>query len=96
MIRGKLKRLQQNLKVKLVTLEFSAYALVWWYQIMYDVNRMRRPPCETWGDLKRELKERIVTTHYARNLYVKLKRLYQGLNGVEEYFKEMKICMMRA
>ncbi|RDY06547.1 hypothetical protein CR513_09452, partial [Mucuna pruriens] len=75
--------IHENLKVKLVTLEFSAYALVWWYQIMYD------------GDLKRELIERFVPTHYAKDLYVKLQKLYQGSMGVEQYFKEMEMCMMR-
>ncbi|RDX96933.1 hypothetical protein CR513_20361, partial [Mucuna pruriens] len=70
--------IHENLKVIFVTLEFSAYALVWWYQILYD------------------LRERFVPTHYARDLYVKLKRLYQGSKGVEEYFKEMEICMVKA
>ncbi|RDX67810.1 hypothetical protein CR513_53269, partial [Mucuna pruriens] len=28
--------ISEKLKVKLVTLEFNGYALVWWYQVMYD------------------------------------------------------------
>ncbi|RDX77723.1 hypothetical protein CR513_42105, partial [Mucuna pruriens] len=73
--------IHENLKVKLVTLKLSAYALVWWYQIMYDVTNMRRPPCETWVDLKKELRDRFVSFCYARDLFIKLKRV----KSVEEY-----------
>ncbi|RDY07471.1 hypothetical protein CR513_08412, partial [Mucuna pruriens] len=44
----------------------------------------------------KELREKFVPTYYARELYVKLQRLYQWSKGVEEYFKEMEMCMMRA
>ncbi|RDX92150.1 hypothetical protein CR513_25770, partial [Mucuna pruriens] len=62
--------INEGLKAKLVTLKSSAYALVWWYQVLYDIRRMKRPLCETWIDLKRESRE--------RDLYVKLQRSHQG------------------
>ncbi|RDX85333.1 hypothetical protein CR513_33477, partial [Mucuna pruriens] len=34
-------------KVRLVTLEFIDYFLMWWNQVLSDIRRMRRPPCET-------------------------------------------------
>ncbi|RDX69790.1 hypothetical protein CR513_51044, partial [Mucuna pruriens] len=88
--------INEGIKVKLVTLEFSGYALVWWYQVLYDVKRMRRPLCETWAKLKKELRERFVPSYYAKDLYIKLQRLYQESKSVEEYYKEMKVCFMRA
>ncbi|RDY08903.1 hypothetical protein CR513_06818, partial [Mucuna pruriens] len=71
--------IHEKLKVKLVTLEFNAYALVWWYQIMYDVRNMRRPPCETWTGLKKELRDRFVPSYYVRDLFVKFKGCFKGL-----------------
>ncbi|RDX94555.1 hypothetical protein CR513_23050, partial [Mucuna pruriens] len=65
---------------------------VWWYHMMYDMRRMRRSPCDIWA----ELKERFVPSYYARDPYVKLQSLYQGSKSVEEYYKEMENCMMRA
>ncbi|RDX76590.1 hypothetical protein CR513_43399, partial [Mucuna pruriens] len=52
---------------------------------MYDVKKIRRPPCETWTKLKTKLRERFVSSYYAKDLY-----------SVDKYFKEMKIYMMRA
>ncbi|RDX83039.1 hypothetical protein CR513_36088, partial [Mucuna pruriens] len=36
-----------RMKVKLVTLEFSGYALVWWNQVLYVVGKRRKPNVET-------------------------------------------------
>ncbi|RDX82290.1 hypothetical protein CR513_36953, partial [Mucuna pruriens] len=47
-------------------------------------------------ELEKELRERFVPSNNARYLYVKLQRLYQTSKGIEEYFKEIEICMMRA
>ncbi|RDY00585.1 hypothetical protein CR513_16222, partial [Mucuna pruriens] len=66
------------------------------YQIMYDVRNMKRLPCETWGDLKREMRDRFLPSYYARDLFVKLQKLFQGYKSIEEYHKEIKICMIRA
>ncbi|RDX77129.1 hypothetical protein CR513_42792, partial [Mucuna pruriens] len=76
--------ISEKLKVKLVTLEFSSYTLVWWYQVVYDDKRMWRPPCDTWAELKR-----FVPSNYAKDLSVKLQILYQGSKSVEEYYKEI-------
>ncbi|RDY12923.1 hypothetical protein CR513_02223, partial [Mucuna pruriens] len=57
---------------------------------------MRRPYCETWVDLKRELRDRFVPTYYAKDLYAKLQRLCQGSKSVEEYHKEIEMGMMKA
>ncbi|RDX96379.1 hypothetical protein CR513_20972, partial [Mucuna pruriens] len=37
----------KRMKVKLVTIEFSGYTLVWWNEVLYDIIRMRRAIVET-------------------------------------------------
>ncbi|RDX70580.1 hypothetical protein CR513_50164, partial [Mucuna pruriens] len=51
-IRLRIAYLNERIKVKLFTLEYSAYALVWWNQENED------PIIETWAELKRDLRER--------------------------------------
>ncbi|RDX72592.1 hypothetical protein CR513_47898, partial [Mucuna pruriens] len=67
---------RERIKVRLVTLEFNRYALVWWNQVLEDIRSARRDPCESWDDLKKIMRE--------RDLYNKLQRLYQGSKSMEE------------
>ena len=83
-------------KIKLASLEFEGYALVWWNQVRSDVERMRRPLINTWQDMKRVLRERFVSSYYGRDLHNKLQRLIQGNRSVDEYYKEMEISLIRA
>ena len=46
-------------KIKLASLKFEGYALVWWNQVKSDVERMRRPLINNWQDMKRVLRERV-------------------------------------
>ncbi|RDX81920.1 hypothetical protein CR513_37356, partial [Mucuna pruriens] len=83
-------------KVRMVTYEFSGYGLVWWNQYIREIRDGRRRHIDTWLDLKREMRTRSMPTSYARDLYNKLYRMYQGSKNVEEYFKEMEVSFMRA
>ncbi|RDX98004.1 hypothetical protein CR513_19137, partial [Mucuna pruriens] len=82
--------------VRMVTYEFNIYALVWWNQYIKKVSDGRRTHIDTWLDLKRELRTRFALASYARDLYNKLQRMYQGSKSIEEYFKEMEVALMRA
>ncbi|RDX96603.1 hypothetical protein CR513_20700, partial [Mucuna pruriens] len=75
-------------KVRLVTYEFRGYALVWWNQYIREIN--------TWQDIRTELRTRFVFASYARDLYNKFQRMYQGSKSVEEYFKEIEVALVRA
>ncbi|RDY00239.1 hypothetical protein CR513_16596, partial [Mucuna pruriens] len=81
--------------VGIVTLEFGDYALVWWTQMLEDIRRGIKDPCEDWATLKRMTKGRFVPPSYASDLHNKLQRLYQSSRHVEEYHKEMEIDLIR-
>ena len=46
--------------------------------------------------MKRVMRKRFVPTYYYREVYNKLQNLRQGNRGVEEYYKEMEVAMVRA
>ena len=42
-----------------------------------------------------EMRCRFVPAFYSRDLHLKLKRLVQGTHSVDEYFQELKMCLLR-
>ncbi|RDY08617.1 hypothetical protein CR513_07132, partial [Mucuna pruriens] len=81
--------------VRLVTLEFYRYAMVWWNQVLEEIRSDKRGPCEGWRDLKCLMRERFVPSSYIWDLHVKLQRLHQGPYSVEEYHKEVEMDLLR-
>ncbi|RDX78013.1 hypothetical protein CR513_41775, partial [Mucuna pruriens] len=68
--------------MRLVTLAFGDYALIWWTYMLDDIRKGIIEPCENWYDLK----------HMMRKWF----SLYQGSKSVEEFQKEMEMTMLRA
>ena len=62
-------------KVKLVTVQFTSYALVWWDQLVTSRRRNLDRPIKTWEEMKAIMRKRFVPTHYYRELYNKLQNL---------------------
>ncbi|XP_052181971.1 uncharacterized protein LOC127794765 [Diospyros lotus] len=83
-------------KVKLATIEFTDYAIIWWDQLILNRRRNRERPIETWEEMKAIMRRRFIPSHYYRDLFQKLQRLTQGSKSVEDYHKEMEIAMIRA
>ena len=54
----------KNKKVKLATIEFSDYAIVWWDQLVLNKIRNRGPMVETWEEIKRVMRKRVFITYY--------------------------------
>jgi hypothetical protein len=50
----------------------------------------------TWEAMKEAMRHRFVPTHYFRELQQKLHTLVQGGKSVEDYHKEIEMCMVRA
>ncbi|RDX72826.1 hypothetical protein CR513_47643, partial [Mucuna pruriens] len=83
-------------QVRMVTYEFSEYALTWWDQYIREVRKGRRRHIDTWLDLRKEIKTRFVLVSYTRNLYNRLHRMYHGSKSIEEYYKDIEVTLMRA
>jgi hypothetical protein len=79
----------------MASLEFEAYANIWWEQVMAGREENLREPIATWEEMKLEMHTRFVPDHYTRDLFNKLQKLTQGTKSMEEYFKEMELTMMR-
>ncbi|RDY09376.1 hypothetical protein CR513_06263, partial [Mucuna pruriens] len=84
------------IKVKLICLSFEGYALIWWNEIVLQKMGMRRASIESWEELKRDMRERFIPCYYKRNLFVKLQKMFQDSKSVEEFYKEMKVTLIRA
>ena len=88
--------LTEERKIKLATLEFTDYALVWWDQFQRERRRYREPMLETWEELKRVLRRRYVPSHYHREFLNELQRITQGSKSVDEFYKDLEIALIRA
>jgi len=83
-------------KVKLATTEFSNYTLVWRNKNQREMMRKEGREIDTWIEMRKVMRKRYVPTSYNRTMRQKLQRLSQGSLTLEEYYKEMKITLMRA
>jgi len=82
-------------KVKLVVIQFTDYVVVWWDKLVLSRRRDRERPVETWREMKALMRKRFVPSHYYKDLYQKLQRLMEDSKCVEDYYKEMKMTMVR-
>ena len=62
-------------KVKLGTIEFSNYAIVWWDQLVLNRRKNMKYPIETWEEMKAVMRKRFVPSYYYWDLYQKLQSL---------------------
>ena len=83
-------------KLATASLEFDGYALIWWEQLLRDLEEDGEPPITTWEEMKHEMRIRFVPKYYRRDLFDKLQNLKQGSFSGEEYCKEMEKTMIRA
>ena len=83
-------------KIKLVVIEFTDYALIWWDQNVISRRMSGERLVESWKEMKVLMRRRFVPNRYYKDLYMKLKGLNQGSKSIDEYFKEMEIAMIQA
>jgi hypothetical protein len=78
-------RHSEEKKLKLVVVEFTDYAMVWWERLVVKRKRNRKGPVSTWEELKTIMKKRYVPKHYYQKLFNRLQMITQGNKSVEEY-----------
>jgi hypothetical protein len=59
-------------KVKLVVIEFTDHALIWWDQNVISRRRSGERPVASWEEMKVLIRMQFVPNHYYRDLYLKL------------------------
>ena len=58
--------------VKLVVIEFTDYAIIWWDQLVMNRRRNNERLIKTWEEMKATMRRRFVRSHYYRDLYQNL------------------------
>jgi len=86
----------KEMKLKVATMEFTNYALIWRDQLQKERARYGDPLVNTWEKMKRLMRRRFVPSHFHRDLHNKLQRLIQGSKTVDEYHKEIEVALIRA
>ncbi|RDY06078.1 hypothetical protein CR513_09991, partial [Mucuna pruriens] len=79
-----------------VIMKGGGYALVWWNQFCREIKEERMRYANTWADLKKEFKSHFVPALYARDLYNRLQRMYQGSKSIEDYHVDIQVTLTRA
>ena len=69
--------IRDDKKLKLATLEFQNYALVWWTNMVKDRKKYGEPLISTWDELKKLMRKRHVPSSHHRELISKLQDLTQ-------------------
>jgi hypothetical protein len=83
-----------GIKMKILSFQFSEYAITWWDQLVINKRRNRERPIDTWEEMKVVMRKQFVPSYYYRELYKKLQGLRQASRSVEDYYKEMEIAMV--
>jgi len=68
----------EDKKVKLVAVEFTDYAIIWWDQVVLNRRRNCERPVDTWEQMKSIMRKRFIPSHYYGDLYQRLQGLTQG------------------
>lgn len=80
----------EDRKIKLASLEFEDYALLWWEKVQNDHRDNGQPPIITWEAMKREMRTPFVPVYFRRDVLTQLQELKQGAQSVEDYYKQME------
>lgn len=83
------------MKIKLVVITFTLYAIVWWDQLVTNCRRNYEWKIKTWDEMKPIMRRRLVLSHYYRELYQRLQSLSQSIKCADKYFKEMELVIIR-
>jgi len=60
-----------------------------------DIGLNKRPAVVSLEDLKLCMRARFIPPHYRKELLLKLQRLQQGTQSVDDYFKELETTLTK-
>lgn len=83
-------------KIKVVAIEFTYYAIVWWDQFVLNRRWYHEMSIKTWEKMNDIIRKRFILSYYYRDLFQKLQSLTQGPKTIENCHKEMEIEMIWA
>lgn len=83
-------------KIKLITVRFTNYALVWWDQLLLNRKQNGECPMSSWRKIKFTMRKKFIPSYYYKEMHQKLQHLIQGFMSMEDYSKEMEIALIRA
>ena len=81
-------------KVKLVVVEFTDYASIWWDQLMTNRCKNGERSISRWDEMKIVMRKRFVPCHYHRDLHRKLKTLTQGFMSGRTTIRRWKYLVL--
>ena len=87
-------KVQDDQKLRLVSLSFLGYAKEWWHKIVMDIIYRKKPPVVSWNALKECMRARFVPPSRKEHL-LKFQRLPQGHRMVEEYIKDFETTLTK-
>lgn len=82
-------------KVILAAVAFIDYAISWWDQLVLTRRRKNELPISNWEGMKAIMRRMFVSSHYYKDLHLKLQSVKHGSKSMEEYHKEMEIAMIQ-
>jgi len=87
-------KVQDDKKLRIVSLHFLDYAKEWWHQILRHIGYNKRPPVVSWNDLEECMRAWFVLPSRKGHL-LKFQRLPQGHRTVDEYFKYFETTLTK-
>jgi hypothetical protein len=90
-----LKDVDDNKKVKYVSLKLRKHASIWWTNLQKKREAKGKDKVRSWDKMKKKLQEKFLPPSYLRDNYYKLQKLVQGGRSVEEYTVEFEHLLWR-
>lgn len=80
-------------KVKLVVIDFTNYAIIWWDKLVLSKKKNHERSIDTQDEMKAIMMKKFIPSHYYWDLYQKLQSLTQNSTSIKNYYKDMEVAI---
>lgn len=80
-------------KVKLVVIDFTNYAIIWWDKLVLSKKKNHEKSIDTQDEMKAIMRRKFIPSHYYWDLYQKLQSLTQNSKSIKNYYKDMEVAI---